>query len=72
MTSNPTSRALVVDSYDHFINLKIQKKVDRLEKSSQYRTNLTSDRTMNELITSICKYQKPFVEKSLFSIRKFN
>ena len=33
MDSSPTPRALVVDSYEHFINSKSQNKVDNLQRS---------------------------------------
>ncbi len=67
MGSSPTPGALVVDSYRHFINLKRQDNIDNLQKADQPQCTLfdSREKTMKELITSICKYQKPFIRKSL-------
>lgn len=67
MDSNPTPRALIVDSYEYFINLKKQNKIDNLQKPdrSQYSSSNSREKMIKELISSICKYQKPYIRKSL-------
>ena len=70
MDSNPTPRALVVDSYEHFINQKHQKNIDNLQTANQinYDPSISKKKELEETITSICKYQKPFIKKSLFKL----
>ena len=65
--SNPTPRAINVDSYEYFINLKRQEKIDNLQKPVQSQDILTNSRekTIEELITLICSYQKRYIKKSL-------
>ena len=67
MGSSPTPGALVLVSYEHFINLKRQDKIDNLQKADQPQCTSSDSREkkIKELITSICKYQKPFIKKSL-------
>ncbi len=69
MGSSPTPGALVVDSYEHFINLKRQTKIDNLQNpdQSQYSSFNSREKMIKESITSICKYQKPYITKSLDS-----
>ena len=56
-----------MDSCEHFINLKRQKKIDNLQKPDQLQYSLSNSREkiIKESISSICKYQKPFIRKSL-------
>ncbi len=70
MDSNPTPRALVVDSYDGFISSTKDKVIVKdLQESSniQSHNSLSNKRTekLKNSIDLICKYQKPFIKKSL-------
>ena len=60
--SSPTPGALVLVSYEHFINLKRQDKIDKLQipDQPQCTSSESREKTIKELITSICKYQKIF------------
>ena len=60
MDSNPTPRALVVDSQRHFINLKKQNKIDNLQDldQQQYTLSPLKEKILKESINSIFKYQK--------------
>jgi hypothetical protein len=48
MDSNPTPRALVVDSYEPFITLKKQNKTDNLQKSDQLQNTFSNSRENNK------------------------
>jgi integrase len=65
--SSPTPGAIIVDSYEYFIRLKRQNNIDNLQKSDQTQITFSNSRekTIKESIASICKYQKPFIRKSL-------
>lgn len=65
MDSSPTSGALPVVSHAHFINLKIQNYYNILQRSGYYQSNITQ-KGVKELIDSICKYQRPFINRSLY------
>ncbi|MDN5847844.1 MAG: site-specific integrase, partial [Candidatus Nitrosocosmicus sp.] len=67
MGSNPTPRAIIVDSYEDLISVKKDKSNDNLQNLSQSQSNSSNQKAevLIELITSICKYQKPFIRKSL-------
>ena len=67
MGSSPTPGALIVDSYEG-LNYLIKDKInDNLQNSLQSRDNISEQKrkTINELIISICKYQRSFIRKSL-------
>ncbi len=70
MGSSPTPGALVVDSYEDLNYPKKHKSIDSLQNSLQSRDNISEQRrkTINELIISICKYQRLFIKKSLNKI----
>ncbi|HKO66103.1 MAG TPA: hypothetical protein VJU13_12945 [Candidatus Nitrosocosmicus sp.] len=69
MGSNPTPRAIIVDSYDGFISSTNDKKtVKDLQESlniESYNLQCTITDKLRNSIDSICKYQKPFIRKSL-------
>jgi hypothetical protein len=57
-----------VDSYADFINSKTEKNNDNLQESSDTKTHNSPDKCNERLknsISLICKYQKPFIKKSL-------
>ena len=70
MGSSPTPGALVFDSYQDLNYRKKHKSIDSLQNSLQSRDNISEQRrkTINELIISICKYQRLFIKKSLNKI----
>ncbi len=69
MDSNPTPRAIIVDSFEHFINLKKQNKIDNLQKPVQPQPQTDSldsrKEAIGKLIIMICKYQKSYIKNSL-------
>ncbi len=67
MGSSPTPGALVVDSYEDLNNLNKDKINDSLQNSPQLQDNISEQKRkiINELIISICKYQRSFIKKSL-------
>ena len=70
MGSSPTPGAIIVESYEYFIRLKRQNNIDNLQKSDQTQITFSNSRekTIKESIVSICKYQKPFIRKSLYKL----
>jgi len=67
--SNPTPRAIIVDSYDDFISSTNDKgTVKDLQESSNTESHDLQDTRIDKLkstIDSISKYQKPFIRRSL-------
>jgi hypothetical protein len=68
--SNPTPRALVADSYEHFINQKRQNNIDNLQNLVQpdHTLSESKEKALEESINSICKYQEPYIKKSLYKL----
>ncbi len=71
--SNPTPRALVVDSYEHFINLKKQDKIDNLQDPVQPPSKQTAPldarkEEVRKFSVMICKYQKSYIKNSLYKL----
>lgn len=66
-----------MDSHEHFINLKRQKKIDNLQDPVQLPPQQTDPlgsrkETVRKLTTRICKYQKPYIKNSLDKLLENN